>query len=78
MAALTNREIVTTKRSFAIMARHTALSPSRGVMIEWCRRRHLSALRHAWPSLMACVTGFLLMLSVTKADSKSLRETECA
>ena len=33
VAPLANSEIITAKRALAVMASHTALSPSRGVMV---------------------------------------------
>jgi len=74
----TNGEIVAAKRSLAVMTGHAALRAAGGVMIEWFRRRHLSALWHAGPYLVAFAAGDLLMFRVIETDAKSRRRFRSA
>ena len=77
MAPLTNREIIAAKRPLAVMAGHTTLGASNGVMVERLRHGNLSSLRHAGSDLMAFSACDLLMLCMTKADSECLSELRC-
>jgi hypothetical protein len=74
VTSLTNRKIVASKSTFAVMTSHATLSLSGGVMIERLRLRHLTALRHSRPDLMTLVARHFLVFPVTKADAKGLRK----
>jgi hypothetical protein len=78
MAALTDCEIIATKRALSIVTCHATLSRSRCMMIERLRLSHLASLWHARSNLMTLVARFLLMLCVTKTDSKRLRKSRRA
>jgi hypothetical protein len=72
VATFADGEVVTAKRSLAVMARHAAWRSTRRVMIERFRRGNLSALRHAGPNLVAFGAGNFFMLGVIKADPECL------
>jgi hypothetical protein len=78
MAALTDCEIIAAKRALSIVTRHATLPRSGCVMIERLRLSHLAPLWHIRSNLMTLVARFLLMLCVTKTDSKSLRKSRGA
>jgi hypothetical protein len=77
VTAFTDSEIIVAKSALTVMTRHTALRPTRRVMIERLRRGDLPPLRHACLYLMTLVAGHLLVLRMTKADSERLRELGC-
>jgi len=78
MTAFTNCEVIAAKRPLSIVTRHATLPRSGCVMIERLRLSHLAPLRHIRSNLMTLVARFLLMLGVTKTDSKSLRKSRGA
>jgi hypothetical protein len=78
MAALTNRKVVATKGSLAIVTCQATLTASRGVMVEWFRRGYLLPLRHTGANLMTLIAGDFLMFRMTEANSKGLCKTRRA
>jgi hypothetical protein len=74
VAPLTNCEIITAERALAVMTGHAALSATGCVMIQRFRRGDLPSLWHPGSNLMTFVAGNLLMLCMTKANAKGLRE----
>jgi hypothetical protein len=74
VATLANSEIITTECALTIMTCHATLRPTGGMMIERFRSRNLPPLRHSRSDLMAFIACNLLMLCMTKADTKCLRE----
>lgn len=60
------------------MARGATLPAAAGMMIKRLRLRHLPALRHAGPNLMARVAVGLVVFIVAEAYAKRLGKLRCA
>ena len=72
MTTCAHCEIVTTKRSLAVVASNATKTTNWGVMVEWDGRSHLSAL--AGTNLMAINTlQRAVVTGVTEPSSKSNR-----
>jgi len=77
VAAFANAKVITPKRPLSIMATQATFAAPRGVMIQRLWLGHLSSLRHAGNDLMALSASYLVMLSMTEADSKGPGEFRC-
>ena len=72
MASLTNTEVVPAKSELAVVARHTALPPPGGMVIERLRLCNLPALRHSRADLVTFVAVKRAMFRMIKAHAKGL------
>src|SRR6476646_6884655 len=63
-------EVVAAKRTLAVVTRHTTQAAAGRMVIERLGRCHLSPLRLACSNVVTFVACDLLVLSVTKADTK--------
>jgi len=77
VTALADTKVIAAKGAFPIVTSQATLAASRGMMIQRLGLSHLSPLGHAGKDLMALSASYLVMLSMTEADSKRPGEFRC-
>jgi hypothetical protein len=72
VATLADGEVITAKRTLAVMASHATLRATGCVMVKRFRRRNLSSLRHSRFNLVAFVAGYFLMPGMIESHPECL------
>src|SRR6266542_3948862 len=74
VATLANGKVIAAERALAVMARHTAHTAARCVMVERFRRRDLPSLRQSRSNLVAFVASYFLMFGMIESYAECLGE----